>query len=140
MIPSVDVNYLAVLVSAVAAYILGALWYSPVLFGNLWMKLSNMSKKDLDKSKQKGMAKSYILNFVGNLVIAYVLAHIVKYAQATTLMEGIQTGFWMWLGFAATITLGAVLWEGKSWKSYLLSNAYELISFIIMTVILTLWV
>ena len=47
-------NYLAVFVAAVVVFIIGYLWYSPFLFGNLWMKLSNISIKDVNKSKKKG--------------------------------------------------------------------------------------
>lgn len=40
-----DVNYLAVLVSAIASMVLGMIWYNPSVFGNTWMKLSKLSEK-----------------------------------------------------------------------------------------------
>ena len=42
----VNVNWLAVIVGAVVAYALGALWYSPAMFGTVWMKGVGLSGKD----------------------------------------------------------------------------------------------
>lgn len=138
--PEAFINYLAVLVAAVAGMILGALWFSPLLFGNLWVKLNGMTAAQLEESKKKGMAKSYLLAFVGELVTAYVLAHIVDYAGVVTVTQGLQAGFWIWLGFVATTTLGAVLWEGKSPKLYALINGHALLNLLLMGVILAVWI
>lgn len=138
--PPVEINYLAVVVSAVVAMGLGAWWYSPAGFGKLWMQLSGMSDAQLEAAKQKGMAKMYAAAFAGTLITAYVLAHFVDYTQATTIALGIQTGFWSWLGFVATVTLGSVLWENKPLKLYALNNAYQLISLMVMGAMLAVWV
>ncbi len=136
--PTVDINYLAVLVAALASYVLGALWYSPVLFGKLWMKLSNLDPKNMDAAK-KHMVRGYVLGFVAALVMSYILAHWVDYAEATTISGGLQAGFWAWLGFVATVTLGSVLWENKPFKLYLLNNAYNLVSLLLMGALLAMW-
>ena len=47
------VNYLAVLVAAIVSMVIGGLWYSPLLFGNVWMKLSGITQKDVEKAKKK---------------------------------------------------------------------------------------
>lgn len=135
----VTINYWAVLVSGVAMMVLGGLWYSPLLFGNIWIKLSGFSQKDMEKAKQKGMAASYFFNFVATLVMAYILAHFVDYVDATTWQDGLLAGFWIWLGFIATVSLASVLWEGKPFSLYLINIAYYLVGLPIMGVILTLW-
>lgn len=138
----VPVNYLAVLVAAIASMVIGYLWYGP-LFGKQWMAWSGMSQADLEGAKQKGMAKSYALMFVGSLVMAYVLSHALVFAMSYLKSEGVsaglQTGFWNWLGFIAPVTLGAVLWDRKPWKLWVLNNAYYLITLCVMGVILALW-
>ena len=139
MAVEVTINYAAVLVAAVAGMVLGALWYSPLLFGKMWMSLSGITDKQIGEAKKKGMTKSYILAFVGTLVMAYVLAHFVDYTQATTLAGGLQAGFWIWLGFVATTFLGMVLWEGKPWKLYFLNVAYYLVELLLMGAILASW-
>ena len=140
MVPPANVNLVAVLVAAVASMVIGFLWYSPFLFGNMWMELSGMSKAKLGKAKSKWMTLNYFAMFVSSLVMSYVLAHFIKYTQSTTIMDGAVAGFWLWLGFIATVSLGMVLWEGKPFKLYVLKNAHQLISLIVMGAILATWV
>ena len=134
-----SINYIAVLVAAVVNMIIGALWYSPVLFGNLWMRLSGMDKKSIDKSKQKGMEKLYAAAFISTFVMAFVLAHFIDYTESSTVSDGMQAGFWIWLGFIATVSLGGVLWEKKPIKVWVLNNAYNLFGLLVMGSILAVW-
>jgi len=139
--PEVDINYLAVLVCGVVSMILGALWYGP-LFSKQWVALSGMTPEKMEEGKKK-MTSGYLVTFIGALVMAYVLAHTLVFAQSYMEVEGISsglsTGFWMWLGFIAPVTLGSVLWEGKSWKLYFINNGYNLILLLIMGSILAVW-
>lgn len=137
---AVEINYLAVLVAALASIVLGSLWYSPVLFGKEWMKLSKITEKDVAAAKKKGgMWKYYLGAFVASLVTAYILAHFVDYAGATTIIGGLQLGFWVWLGFIVTTLLSSVLWEGKPVKLYLISIGYYLVLFLLMGALLAAW-
>lgn len=138
-IPNVDINYLAVLLSAVVSMIIGSLWYSPIMFGNIWMKSGGLTQKDMEKAKKKGMGKLYFAAFIGALVIAFILAHFVQYVTANNFVEGMQTGFWLWLGFVAPVLLGSVLWESKPVKYYLINVAYWLVNLILMGGILAAW-
>ena len=137
-VPNVDVNYLAVFVSAIVSMILGSLWYSPLLFGNAWMKLSG-AKKDMNKAKAKGMIGSYLAMFIGVLLTAFILAHFVQYVTASSFFEGMQAGVWLWLGFIAPVLLGSMLWEGKPFRYYLINVIYHLINLAVMGGILAVW-
>ena len=138
----VPVNYVAVLAAAILSMIIGSLWFGP-LFGKQWMKLMNFKKQDMKGMKSSDMAKLYGVQFVGSLFMAFVLSHALVFA-ATYLREsgvsaGLQTGFWNWIGFIAPVTVGSVLWEGKSWKSWLFNNAYYLVSLCAMGMLLAVW-
>ena len=135
-----SINNIAVVAAAVVSMVIGAAWYSPLLFGKLWMKLSWMTEKQLAEAKKKGMAKSYAIAFLAVLVMSYVLAHFVDYLGATTVMAGVEAGFWLWLGFVATVLINGVLWEGKPFKLYLLNIAHYLIALLVMGAILAVWV
>jgi hypothetical protein len=137
--PNIEVNYLAILVAAVVSFVIGMLWYSPILFGNAWMKASGITKKDIEKSKKKGMGKQMITAFISSLVMAYVLAIFVKLSSAASFIHGVKVGFWLWLGFVATIALGSILWEGKPFKYYLINVSYWLVNVAIMAGILAVW-
>ena len=148
----VPINYLAVFGAAAASMVLGAIWYGP-LFSTRWVELSGMTPETIAAAKAKGMGKSYALAAIGSLVMAYVLAHSFVFASSYLMLAssaigpgpnaaiaaGLMVGFWNWLGFIAPVTLGAVLWEGKPWKLWLLNNAYYLLSLLVMGMILALW-
>ena len=129
-----QINYLAVLVTAVVNILLGMLWYSPILFGNIWMKAIGKTKEELG-----GAVVGYVFTIITALITAVVLALFIGYAQADTILKGIQTGFWIWLGFVATTTLAGVLWEGQPLKVYLIYNGLQLVTFIVMGSILAVW-
>lgn len=142
--PIVPINYLAVLVCGIVSMVLGFLWYGP-LFGKQWMALSGITPPQAGAEKPKeGMGKRYALAFVGSLIMAYVLAHSLvfadEYLKVSDVSGGLMAGFWSWLGFIAPVTLGTVLWDGKPWKLWILNNAYYLIQLLIFGVILALWI
>jgi hypothetical protein len=132
------VNYLTVIVCAVASMIIGSLWYSPLLFGNIWMKLQGFSKKDMNKAKQAGMWKLYLAAFIGSLVTASVLGYLIDIV-GKNVSTGILLAFLAWLGFVATTLLGNVLWEGKSVAVYVLNILYYLVNLVVMGLILGAW-
>src|SRR3989338_4272446 len=138
-----ELNYWAILVAALAAMVIGGMWYGP-LFGKVWMRLTGISQEKIDEIKKKGMAKSYILNFVGYLVMAYFLAYFVlgwstSQPELNPVSIGLQTGFWLWLGLIATSSMSPVLWEGRSWKFWFLNNGYSLLKLLAMGAILGTW-
>ena len=139
----ISVNYLAVLVAAIVSMIIGFLWYGPV-FGKKWMGMMGMGQADIDAAKAKGgMGKSYVIALIGSLVMAYVLAHIVTMARMAGISSGVSgglsSGFWVWLGFVATVGLGGVLWEKRTWSLYCFNMAYQLVSLLVMGAILAAW-
>lgn len=138
MIPG-DVNLVAVVAAMLLSIVIGMLWYSPALFMNTWMKEMGMKKKDIEKAKKKGMAKTYVLMALSAFVTAYVLAHFVQIMAASTFVAGMQTGFWIWLGFVATVLLGSVLWEMKSIKYYAINASYQLVSLALAGGLLAVW-
>lgn len=132
---SVAVNLWVVLLATVVYFILGAIWYT-FLFGKIWMKAMKVTKKDVENAKKKGMAKSYIYNFISNFIMVYVLAVFVGLAGASTLMEGIYVGFLVWLGFFVTTAIGGILWENKTVELFLINVGYNLVGLAISGILL----
>lgn len=140
-----EVNYLAILVAAVATMIVGGIWYGP-LFGKLWMV-----GQGWDPNNQEQMAKmkssagpAYVQQFIGSLLMAFVLAHVLwmrGFAMPDTaaVSAGLQTGFWMWLGFVLPIKYGDKLWNGKKFNYVAIDLAYYLVNLLVMGVILSVW-
>lgn len=129
------IHFYAILVAVLAKMAIGALWYSPALFLKTWLTVSGITEQQM----KEGMPKALVVEFVGSLLMAFVLAHAVRYAGATTAAQGMAVGFFNWLGFVAVVTIGGVTYEQKPFKLFLLINGYLLISLLVMGAILAVW-
>lgn len=138
----ISVNYLAILVAAIIQVAIGSLWYGP-LFGKPWMKLIGMTDQHMQDAKAKGMGGSYAMMAVGALVMNWVLATFITSAEAHyqlwTASYGIHIALLLWLGFILPITMGSMLWEGKSWKLWFLNAGYYLVTLCITGALLGVW-
>jgi hypothetical protein len=141
----VPVNYVAVLLAGVANMVAGFLWYSPMLFGNSWMKLMGLTKGSIQKA-QKEMGKLYALSFVLSLVTAFVLSHVmtmsVAYFGYPLLTTGLTSAFWMWFGFVLPVqTTGVIFGKEKGtgqWKLLAINTGYQLVAMLLMAVVLAI--
>lgn len=129
----IPINYLAVLVSALASIVLGFIWYSPQVYGKRWMKLTGLTQEELRK---ESMMRIYIFSFVAVFVMAWMLARFIHYAQAFSLINGIKTGVWAWIGFVAPTTLINYLLAKKPFKLYLVDAGYYLAALMVMGAII----
>lgn len=119
--------------------ILGALWYSPVLFGKQWMKLSGYTMKDLEKAKKDGgMGMKYFLAFVANLVMAYVVAVLIDLLDLASFGDAARVLLWLWLGLMVPILLNLTLWDKKPWGLLWLNASYYLVGLFVIAGVL-LW-
>jgi surface polysaccharide O-acyltransferase-like enzyme len=132
------VNYLAVLVAAVLNMVVGALWYSPALFGKRWMALMGWRPEDAQQ-RMAGAQKAYALTFVASLLTAYALARVLAYAQTFTLTGGALIGLLAWIGFVATSQGTNYLFEGRPFRLYTINTGYHLVSLVLMGALLGVW-
>jgi hypothetical protein len=138
MLPAV--NYLAVLVSGIVIFMLGGLWYSPVLFAKPWIALMGRTEEELRaEAAKKSMPLMYLTVFICGLVTAAVLAVVINRFGATTAGAGACIGALCWLGFAAATSFGSSLFSFEPRKLWLINSAYNLVSFVIAGVILAVW-
>lgn len=136
-------NYLSVFVTAFAAFMLGWLWYSPILFGNAWMKLMKISKKQQEKGKKdmmKGMWKVMLGGFFVTLVLVFMLDLFLNFLNVVTFSQGMLLGFLLWAGFLATTMFNTVLYEGKPFKMYLINAGHYLVVLVLAGGLLAIWV
>ena len=55
----------------------------------------------------------YVVNTIASLTFAYILAHIIKFASISSFVDGVMTGFWVWLGFVVTTVLPGYMYESR---------------------------
>lgn len=133
------IKYPAVIVATLVHYILGGLWYSPLLFGNKFLQIIGWTPAKLAEIEKQSHAKELAIAFVTSVVLVYILAHFVQYTKAISAMDGIQTAFWLWLGFIATTQLATVIFEQRPLGLYLLNIGYQLVGCALAGVILAKW-
>jgi len=133
------IKYPAVIVATLIHYFLGGLWYSPVLFANKFLQYINWSPEKVAEIQKQSHTKEFVIAFVTSLVLVYILAHFVQYTRATTAMAGIQTAFWLWLGFIVTTQAATVIFELRPLGLYLINIGYQFVGCAIAGAILALW-
>lgn len=127
-----DLNWLAIIVSTVAAMIIGAGWYGA--FAGPWAREAGVNMND-----KSGAGMGYAISTLTALVTAIFMAKVVGYLGADTLLTGLMAGIGVWLGFVATTTLMNTAWEKRSWTLWLINNGNHLVTYAVMGVILALW-
>ena len=135
MIVNFGVNYLAVIVAAVLAMVIGFAWYSPRVFGDRWMAYLGTTQAQLGNPGPMGMA----VGVVSALLNAWVLAVLAMNLGATTISHGVMLGVLCWLGFMATITAAQISFEKKPWALWAVNNGHNLLVQIVMAAIVTAW-
>lgn len=134
-----EVNYLAVLGVAIVNMTVGAIWYSPILFLEPWMKLSGLKNKDVSNTKKKGMAKELSLSFVSGLVLSFALAVLMSYVGVNSASDGALVGLLVGLGFVATTMLPNYVYENKSLVLWKINAGYPVVALTLMGAILALF-
>ena len=131
------INYLAVLICGLLGLGLGALWYSPMLLGKIWLIAIEKSEEELNENFKP--IKAYSISFIAQLVTAYVLELFMSYIGVSSPEEGIRVAFLAWIGFTATTMTINMLFEGKTFKQFVVDGGYHLIVFVIYGIILGAW-
>ena len=131
------INYVAVLVAAIAHFLIGGLWYG-LLFGNKFLELIGWSPEKIREMESRSEIKPMVLTFLFAIILALVIAHFIKYTGARTAFEGIQTAFLIWLVIATT-QFATVIFEERIIGLYLLNVGYQLVACSFAGVILVLW-
>lgn len=132
----IEVNWLAVIVSAVVSFVLGGLWYAPFIFGKVWQRLDGRTPEQFKAARP---ARAMMISFLTDLLTAYVMVHFLVYAGASNWQAGLTGAFWLWLGFVAAIYAANYAYGGKSVKLYAIDVGYRLVSLAAMGGILAGW-
>jgi hypothetical protein len=128
-------NYLAIVVSAVAYWMLGALWYG-VLFGQRWIALEGIT---MEQAKSMNPVLPYVITLVLNLLIAFVLAQLCLWRNANTAARGAAVGVLLWIGIVGPIVATTYMYEMRSKELFAINEFFPLVGLCLMGVILGAW-
>ena len=128
------INWLAIAVAGISAFVLGGVWYSPALFGKAWMKENNMTVEDVQKGNK---AKIFGWSFILSLLIAVNLAMFLndpKINLEMGIIYGLLTGVWIFCGIAIV-----ALFEHRSARYIFVNGGYMLVALGLMGAIIGAW-
>jgi hypothetical protein len=129
-------NHWAVLVCGIALWFLGAIWYSPMLFSRPWMRLLGI---DPANTNRKSMMTGIILSFIGNVLAAFILAHVILWSGAKTFAAGAVVGLVIWIGFFAAPMVPQAVFENRPFKLFLINSGYWLVGLLVIGGVLAVW-
>lgn len=133
---------LQLFVASLLQFVLGALWYSPLLFGKTWMKIMGMNH--MDKSELQAMQKSmmpfYLLQFVLTVIYTFAIYMILAaLIQAGFQVSPFFVSGWIWLGIVVPVQIGSVIWANTKrqfWlQQILIMTGYQLVGLAIATTV-----
>lgn len=129
-----QINYLAVIAAAVCAFLAGALWYSPLLFGKAWQREAGLSDQQLASSN---MLRIFAATLLLGLVAAFVFALFLGPRPSMPL--GLGAGFSAGLCWVASSIGMNYLFARRSFKLFLIDGGYHTLQFTLIGVVLALW-
>jgi len=131
-----NINLVAVLVAALASFLLGWLWYSPVLFANVWMKALGKTKEDMMKGGRQAMFKGMGISFLQAIIVAVAIAHFFNLGGGTTIGMAIETALICWFAFVVMLDLVTRTYEQSNITLFYIHVGYRLFEFIVIALIL----
>jgi Protein of unknown function (DUF1761) len=128
-----EVDYLGVLAAAISAFLVGGLWYSPVLFGTRWAAYNGLVEEEMKKDAGRVFGGAFALSVAMALNLALFLGAdpTFGFAIAASLAAGLG---WVALGMGVTY-----LFERRPLGLWLIDGGYHVVSFAVMGVVLAAW-
>jgi hypothetical protein len=130
-----NINYLAVLAAAVSTFLIGGLWYSPLLFGKAWMRANNFNDADVQTFSK---ARMFGWSFVFSLVMAINLAMFLA-GPGTNITWGMAAGALGGFGWVAMAIAIIGVFENRSLAYILINGGYMTVAFVVMGAIIGAW-
>jgi fatty acid desaturase len=130
-------NYLAILVAAIASFAFGAVWYMSL--GKQWMAALGKTEEQLIGTGGKPEPIPFVLAFLCQLVIAWVLAGIFGHLGQYSLRTGVISAFFIWMGFVATTLIVNHRFQKSPWSLTFIDGGHWLGVLLIQGAILGAW-
>ena len=132
--PNVDINWWAVLVATAVNMVVGAIWYSKILFAKDWSKLTGRKMNEMGDG-----STSYVITTVGAFVQNFIFAYVVGWSAVTTAAKGAYLGILLWIAFVAVTQGVNTVFANSRKKLWAINTGYFLVVLIINGAILAAW-
>jgi Protein of unknown function (DUF1761) len=131
-----DLNWLAVIVATIAYFALGAVWYAPKVFGDVWMRSGGI------QAPEQPQSSFYIYPFISCLLATIAVGMLAVATGTDTAGEGIVLGLVTGVGIAAAALFVTGFFDPQKpqamvWVSVV--SGYHIVGLVIAAIILALW-
>ena len=133
----VSVNWLAVLVSTVATFMVGGLWYGAV-FAKKWVAVHDFSEEAV-ASMAKKQGRNFGIFLVADFIMAVILSLVIVNLNVTSAVQGAGLGVLLWVGILMTQTAGRNAAFDKPLNAFMIETGHELAVMLVMGAILGGW-
>jgi hypothetical protein len=133
-----DINYTAVFVGAALTALVGVIWYSPTVFGRVWIRAFGYTEERVNLLRQTA-GRAYTVWVLCYLAMALVFDMLLSHAGVRTAAGGMWLGFIVWLGFNFTVNLAGSMFSEKTITAFLVDAGFQLIFLLIMGAVLGAW-
>jgi hypothetical protein len=128
-------NYLAIVIAAVVAWLAGAVWY--MTLGKIWTAaLGKTLEQAHAESKRPGAYLPFVYAFIAELIMAWVLAGLLGHIGALTLRGGLISGAFCWVGFVITTLFVNNSFAKRDWRLVWIDGGHWLIALLLMGAII----
>jgi Protein of unknown function (DUF1761) len=128
-------NYLAIVIAAVVAWLAGAAWYMGL--GRIWTRALGLTVEEMhERRNRRGAHLPFLYAFVAELVMAWVLAGLLGHIGALTLRGGLISGAFCWLGFVITTLVVNYSFAMRGWRLLLIDGGHWLVVLLLMGAII----
>ncbi|MDP9494045.1 MAG: DUF1761 domain-containing protein [Actinomycetota bacterium] len=129
-----DLNWLAVLVAAIAWFAFSAVWYSIPPLSNAWQRAAKVTP-----GEGPPLAMILIPTFIGYFVTSIVIALIATAISGDDLVNGLALGVALGVGFGVVGAVVSQMYEQKGNSYWLINGVNAVIAYSIVSVIVTVW-
>lgn len=133
-----DLNWLAVIVAAVAYFALGALWYAPPVFGNTWMRSIGWEPSE----EERPNIGFYLFPLIANVVMAIAIGMLAKATGTDTFGEGVVLAIVVAIGVGAMLMLITAAFDPKAprkWTWFGVTGGYHVVGLALTAIIVGSW-
>ena len=133
-----EINYIAVVLATLSSMLVGAIWYTPKVFGNYWMK-----EAGVDPGSAGSAVRPIIVTLLVSFITAWVLAGaaFISYSfyGGSFFWNSVLTGVILWAGFTAARFITHDQFDRRTTGLTILNCAHELVTIVIMAIIIGVW-
>ena len=126
-------NWLAIIIAALANMIIGFLWYGTWAFGKSWMTLSG---RTMGEGFPAGPGPLYAMTAVAAVVQAITMAWLIGQTGANSGAAGAIVGLYVGMGLVAAAMFAEVLFAGRHPRLFAITAGYSVLALVVQGMII----